>query len=556
MGEEMSRSLKRHWARCGVAAALAIAGWAAHAQGERFDIARFQVEGDTLLGSTEVDRLVAPMAGPGRAYGDIQRAVDALQQAYTQAGYTTVRVSVPEQELTGGTVKLRVSASVVSSVTVSGNTHFDSDNIRASLARLQTGRVPDLRAISESIQLANDSPAKQVGVTLAEGATPGTIDAKVAVVDHDPLRVITTLDNTGTPSSGRWRTGVALQHANLFNRDQVGTLAYTTSPDSPSGMRLRLYSLGYRIPLYGLGDSLDFIYGRSSVNSPASSPTLGGVLGFTGKGDVYGLRWNHFLGRSGERTSKLVVGLDRRRIDSRCDVGGEQVSIAPPTPPIASCVPYVTMPLSLTYIGQRDSIDEALAYSAGVSRNIASGTRYTNLDGRIDRYSYLTPGNRRTQDGFVVLRGSASYAKSFTGGWQARVAGNAQYANTALVASEQFGLTGQSLVRGFEERAVTADSGVVVNAELYTPELGAMAGVPGQLRALVFFDAGQGSNNRTAGTTLPRRVHVSSMGVGARYGWGRDFSLRLDVARVNDAGPSFTEKRGDWRAHLSAMLAF
>lgn len=554
--------MTRKWAPCGVAAVLAMAGFAAGAQGEHFDIARFQVEGDTLLGSAEVDRLVAPMAGPGRAYGDIQRAIDALQQAYTRAGYTTVRVSVPEQELTGGTVKLRVTASVISSVTVSGNTHFDSDNIRASLVRLQTGRVPDLRAISESVQLANDSPAKQIGVTLGEGASPGTIDAKVAVVDHDPLRLITTLDNTGTAASGRWRTGVALQHANLFNRDHVSTLAYTTSPDSPSGMRLRLYSLGYRVPLYGFGDSLDFIYGKSSVNSPASSPTLGGVLGFTGKGDVYGLRWNHFLGRSGESSAKLVLGLDRRRIDSRCDIGGEQVSIAPPTPPIAACVPYVTMPLSLSFIGQRDSVDEVLAYSAGLSRNLPSGTRYTNLDGRTDRYSYLAPGNRRTRDDFVVLRGSASYAKNLSGasggasGWQVRLAGSAQYTNTPLVASEQFGLTGQTLVRGFLERAVVADSGVVVNAELYSPELGALAGVPGQLRALAFFDAGQGSNSRTAGTTLPRRVHVSSMGVGARYGWGRDFSLRLDIARVNDAGPSLTEKRGDWRAHLSAMLAF
>jgi hypothetical protein len=46
------------------------------------------------------------------------------------------------------------------------------------------------------------------------------------------------------------------------------------------------------------------------------------------------------------------------------------------------------------------------------------------------------------------------------------------------------------------------------------------------------------------------------MGVGARYAWTRNFNLRLDMARVNDAGNAATEKRGDWRAHLSAMLAY
>ncbi|MFM9925751.1 ShlB/FhaC/HecB family hemolysin secretion/activation protein [Variovorax sp. H27-G14] len=540
-------------------ALAAFTGLAAHAQAERFDIARFQVEGDTLLGPAEVQHLVGAMAGPGRAYGDIQRAVDALQQAYAQAGYTTVRVSVPEQELTGGTVTLKVTQAVIGTVTVSGNAYFSADNIRASLPSLQPGRVPDLRAVSASVQLANDSPAKQVGVSLADGAVPGTIDAKVTVTDNNPLRVIGTLDNTGTSSSGRWRTGVALQHANLFDRDQVGTLAYTTSPDSPSGMRLALYSLGYRIPLYGMGDSIDLVYGKSSANSPASSPTLGGVLGFTGKGDIYGLRFNHFLGRQGEHSARLVLGIDRKRIDSRCDLGGEEVSIAPPTPPIAACVPYVTAPLSLTYIGQRESVGETLGYSLGLARNMASGTRYTNVDGRTDRYSYLTSGNRDTHDGFVVLRGAASWFKGLSNDWQVRLNASAQYANAPLVASEQFGLTGLQLVRGFQERAVAADSGAIVNAELYTPELAGpagLAGLPGQLRLLAFYDAGYGANKRTAGTLVPSHVTVASMGVGARYAWGRNFNLRLDIARVNDAGNAFTEKRGDWRAHLSAMVAF
>jgi hypothetical protein len=138
---------------------------------------------------------------------------------------------------------------VIASVTVTATNTSSADNIRASLAQLQVGQRAHLRAISGAIQLANDSPAKQVGVSLADGAAPGTIDAKVSVTDNNPLRVIATLDNTGTPASGTWRTGIALQHANLFDRDQVGTLAYTTAPDKPSGVRLELYSLGYRIPL-------------------------------------------------------------------------------------------------------------------------------------------------------------------------------------------------------------------------------------------------------------------------------------------------------------------
>jgi hemolysin activation/secretion protein len=522
----------------------------------RFEITRFQVEGNTLLAPAEIDRRLGVLAGPGRAYGDIQVAVEALQDAYREAGYTTVTVSLPEQELTGGVVRIKVTQGVIASVTVSGNEHFDSDNVRASLTPLQVGQVPRLRAISEAIQLANENPAKQVVVSLAEGTSPGTIDAKVAVTDSRPLRLIATLDNTGSSASGTWRTGIAVQHANLFGRDHVGTLAYTTAPDRPEGVRSDLYSIGYRIPFYGIGDSLDFIYGKSNTNSPASAPTLGGVLGFAGRGDVYGVRWNHFLGREGESSAKLVVGITRKNIDTRCSVGGVEVSIAGPTPPVASCVPYQTTPLSLTYVGQREGLERTLTYSASLSRNIPSGTRYTNVDGRIDRYSYLTSGNRDTTDDFVLASGAAIFTQALPGGWQARLAGSAQYSDSPLVASEQFALTGAALVRGFDERAVAADSGVVVNAEIYTPDLAPGVGIAGQWRLLALLDAGHGSNKRADGAVVPHSVNVSSVGFGTRYAWTRGFDLRLDLARVLDAGTSATEKRGDWRAQFLAVLAY
>lgn len=521
-----------------------------------FEIVRYQVEGNTLVSDATIARAVAPLTGPQREFADVQRAIEAIERAYVAAGFTAVKVSVPEQELFGGTVKIRVVEAVVSTVTVVGNQHFSTGNIRASLGNLKAGTAPRLGDLSASIQLANDNPAKQVSVSMAEGALPGTVDAQVSVVDFKPLRFIATLDNTGNASSGHWRTGVAVQHANLFGLDHVGTLAYTTSPDSPSGQDLNVYSAGYRVPVYVLGDSLDFVYGRSSVNTPSSSPTLGGVLGFTGKGETWGLRYNHFLGRSGETSSKLVFGLDHKRIDSRCDVNGQPISISGPTPPISACVPYTTTPFSVTFIGQRDGVDQALSYNLGLSRNLASGSRYTNLDGRTDRYSYLTPGNRSTRDGFMVVRGGASLLQGLDSGWQVRLAGSVQVTDTPLVASEQFGLTGANAVRGFDERAVAADSGLVLNAEFYTPELGPHSGLPGNLRGLAFVDAGYGANRKAAGTYLPGHTQVASAGVGARYSMSRDFSARLDVARVLDAGSSFTEKRGDWRAHFTAMLAF
>jgi hemolysin activation/secretion protein len=547
--------MKKIISSCALAFTLAAAPCLA--QDEHFDIVRVQIEGNTLLPEATVQGAVAPLVGTKRVYGDIQKALEALERAYRAAGYSTVQVYVPEQELTSGVVRLQVTEGVIGKVLISGNKRFDDANIRASLPALKEGRAPNLRQMSEDIQLSNENPAKQLEVSLGVSEEEGKVDAKVLVAEENPQRAFVTLDSTGTAATGVSRVGVAYQNANLFNRDQTLTLAYTTSADAPTGVKVDIFSVGYRIPFYALGDSLDFIYGKSSVNTPSSSPTLGGALGIVGKGDVFGLRWNHHFARRGEYSSKLIYGFDYKYINATCTTAGTPSSIDPPTPPIAACVPYTTRPVSLTYSGQRLSAGQMFDYNIGLAHNLALGSRYTNLDGATDRYSYLTPGNRATRDDFNILRLGGSYLKVLKSDWQLRVAASGQYAGNPLVAAEQVGLAGSTAVRGFNERAAVADSGYFANTEIYTPELAQMTGARGSLRALAFYDFAHGYNhNVPAGSLMPTNVGIASIGAGLRYALGKDFTLRFDLAQVVDAGPPGSKERGDWRGHLNVMLAF
>src|SRR5205085_12638394 len=64
----------------------------------RFEITRFDVSGNTLLPAAEVERAVAPFAGRNRDFGDVQRALEALEELYHARGYNVVTVQLPEQE--------------------------------------------------------------------------------------------------------------------------------------------------------------------------------------------------------------------------------------------------------------------------------------------------------------------------------------------------------------------------------------------------------------------------------------------------------------------------
>ena len=92
------------------------------------------------------------------------------------------------------------------------------------------------------------------------------------------------------------------------------------------------------------------------------------------------------------------------------------------------------------------------------------------------------------------------------------------------------------------------DKGARLNLEGYTPNFGRgdiMA------RALVFYDAGQ-----VAYSNNPAKTTISAAGIGLRAGYGEQYSLRLDAARIAKAGNDPEQLSGDWRAHFSLNATF
>jgi hemolysin activation/secretion protein len=280
-----SRSAAPSWL-CALAALLLALPCSAQT---RFDIQRFVVQGNTLLPQAEVQRLVAPFEGRSRDFGDVQRALEALQDAYVERGYSAVRVSVPEQDLVGGEVRIQVTEARIAAVRVEGNTFFDTPNVRAAIPSLREGASPNTEAISQSVVLANENPARQMGVSLEPGQEPTQVNAVLKVTDSSPSRWSVSLDNTGSSATGYFRTGVGYQHANLFNRDHVFNMQYITSPDHIGDVTI--FGLGYRVPFYEQKGFFDVFGGHSDVNSG----TVQNLFTVSGSGTILGARYTQVL---------------------------------------------------------------------------------------------------------------------------------------------------------------------------------------------------------------------------------------------------------------------
>src|SRR5687768_15631350 len=303
---------------------LFVAGWsmaqapsAPASQEPRFEIRRFVVEGSSLLTPEEIDAAVQPFAGRNKDFSDVQRALEALERTYTDKGFSAVQVILPEQELDKGEVRFRIVEAKVGKVLIEGNKFFDEANVRSSLPSVQPGRSPNIRVIADNLRVANENPAKQTTVLLRGGAEEGQVDAVVRVTDERPTKYSITFDNTGTQQTGIYRVGFGFQHANIFNRDHVLSMQYVTSPskaEHPNTTQLypnrNVFILGgsYRIPLYRLGDSLDFTAGYSNVNSGV----VQNLFNVSGSGTILGVRYNMNLPKFGDLEQRLAFGLDWR----------------------------------------------------------------------------------------------------------------------------------------------------------------------------------------------------------------------------------------------------
>lgn len=509
-----------------------------------FRIVRYEVQGNTRLDNDQVERLLAPYLGEERTAADIKAASQALEEAYHKAGYHSVRVHTPPQEITSGTVVLSVTEFKLGQISVSGNQYHDEANIRQALPALIPGMAPSAATLAENLRLANENPSRRLDVVLAMASTPDTVDAAVKVQDDPAQKISLTLDNTGNASTGNYRTGVAYQHHNLFNRDHSATLNYTTSPDHLD--EVTQLSASYRLPLYQLGDSLDFIAAHSDVNA-GTTETVAGPMSFSGKGNTFGARYNHYFPQAGEYTARLTASLDYRASNNDCTVGDFGSAGCG-----SASADTTVHPLGLTYSGAWNKPKLVADFSLTAAHNISGGSHGSDGDFAAARPSPLGEGGASAD--YAVYQLSGSLLTILPQDWRLRMAAKTQYTPDALLAGEQLGLAGANAVRGFQEREVSRDKGYCLNLEAYTPDLMPALGLAaGSLRLLAFVDYARGSNEQLAGES-DALVTLGSFGGGLRYDFSRRVAAKFDLARVTN-GAGATEA-GASRGHLTVTVTF
>ena len=227
-----------------------------------FVVKQFVFVGNSKISSDDLQPLVADFLGKPITFDDLKLVTDAITEYYREQGWLA-RVILPQQDITEGTVTIRIIEAKL------GGIKIDNQSKRVSDARVEKwiyGRIPQASELSldqldHALLTLNDLPDVTVAGTLQEGDKPGETILLLTVTDKPLFNGQLAADNYGDSNSGKVR-GSAQINANgpLGIGDQLslygmyssgnnyGRLGYTL-PVGTSGLRVGINgsAMDYRV---------------------------------------------------------------------------------------------------------------------------------------------------------------------------------------------------------------------------------------------------------------------------------------------------------------------
>ncbi|MFM9935504.1 MAG: ShlB/FhaC/HecB family hemolysin secretion/activation protein [Novosphingobium sp.] len=446
---------------------------------EIFTIDAIEVAGAKVLAAAEIENIVYKFTGENRSAADIEAARKALQDAYAAKGYEAAVVEVPQQDrehMANGIVQIRVMEAPVGEVRVAGAKHHSTEAVVRQLPALAVGAPINLKDLQTQLVQANRIPDRTVQPSFRPSKTEGAIDVELKVKDSLPFHASLELNNDNSPNTRRLRATAAVRYTNLWGAGHTVSASYIVAPQARR--QSEVISGSYNAPLLGTPWSLTLFGYKSNSNIAA----LGGTQ-VLGNGYQIGARAIYKL--SGEKIDQsFSVGLDYK--DFKQDIVLKDKSVT------KSPIRYIPLTLGYTFArsGDASQLDVSLSATLGL-RVIRRGACVSDTNGGCVFEDQFSLKDYLARENFAHLNADVTYTRLVADDVSLIFKLAGQYADSHLVSNEQFGIGGDSSVRGYFQSEAVGDRGYAGTVQLDGPSLaGSLPDFVGELRPFVFADYG------------------------------------------------------------------
>jgi hemolysin activation/secretion protein len=491
------------------------------------------------MNTPAAQRALRPFLGRPLSRKLIAEIEAAIARLYREAGYPFVALSTPPQPLSAGTLQIRVVEFKDGLVKVTRVKGKAAEQVRAGV-RLQPGDPVAAGLLSDDLDWLNRYPFRHTEAVFSPGQSPGTTDLDLRTTLSKPWQVYAGYANSGSASTTFDRYFIGGEIGGLIAPDSLFSYQLTASPDffDDRGKALAEAHPSYlsqavrgAVP-FAPRQEIEFSLDHVETDAPSQAFIVRQIT------DEASLGYRAALSNlAATLAGDIDLGLEAKQEQRKTFFSGVDV--------LSGAVEVCQLYLGWSYAGSdplgRTLVNATLHISPGrVDARNSGADLATFTKGRVTDadYQYLTLEISRT------LRLPA--------GWSASSSLLAQYADRPLPDTEQLGVGGFDLVRGYTLDDGAFDSALVLRNELRAPALQAFAGRPllaSALQPYAFVDAGYGQDRRFGKIARPL-----STGLGADLALGSYATLSASAAyAVNDA--AFT-KGGDAFVQVKATARY
>ena len=449
-----------------------------------------------------------------------------IQAHYQKNHHPLVFVSIPEQEITSGILQVRVAESAVGKIGVEGNRHTSSQLLKNYLG-VNPGDSIDTRKLEKNLDFINRNPFRRVNLIYAPGQDQNTTDLSLMVEDRRFLRSYVGADNSGVETTDRGRFIAGVNSSKFLKFDHFLTYQYTSSWDFH---HFQAHTLQY-IALLSWKHLLNAYGGVSWVNAKLPAPSTrnnGASYQASGRYIIPITPW-------GALRHEWGFGFDFKRTNNN-----------------------ILFSELYPKFGQNVNLSQFIGHYAGnwhASRHLLDynfelfGSPGAILgDESNAAYDKLRPFAKNY---WIYAKGFVKYLYKFPAPLNMMCFIRGQVSSQNLLPSEQIGLGGFDSVRGYDERQLNYDSGLIVNFELSSAAFSAVSnltrfkGWRDNLQFLMFLDYGLGANHNL----LPgEKIFDYLLGAGpaVRYLIDPWLTARLDLGFKLHKNLSYTGGNAMW----------
>lgn len=486
-----------------------------------FDIMEYEVVGNSVLAKEKIEEAVYDFMGEAKTIDDVEKARAALEKTYQDAGFLTVSINIPQQDVDKGIVKLEVLEGRVERLRVKDAHYYSLGVIKERVPEFAEGNVPNFTKAAQQLATVNRGANRQVAPILRPGKSPGKVEIDLKVQDQIPLHGSLELNDKYSANTTETRLNGSVRYENLWQRDHSISLSFQVSPQNTS--EVKVLSGTYLIPT--LAGDYFAAYGVISRSNIAAV----GDVNVIGNGNIIGLRYIHPLPQAEGYYHTMTLGADYKDFkESVILLGADGFK-----------TPIAYSAFSATYDGTYQAEQFQTQASAGVSFGVRG---LGNKEREFADKRFLAKPN------FAALHTDIKHLQKLPYSWalQAQVSG--QLTDAPLISAEQFAVGGADSVRGYYESNSLGDSGYWASLELRTPSLNKYIKQSfKELYAYSFVDGGYVKTYNALSGQIPSN-HLLSTGLGIKLKAEKGLYADLDYAHVLQTAGQV--KNGDDRLHF------